>query len=183
MTKKIVEHLKKIAESTMAEESVKQEFIKIANKGHFTRDKNPRAHFCVYFAAFDPNAKQVFIGHHKKSDLWLFNGGHIDKGELPSEALKREISEEWGNGITIPNAYSPTLLTITKINNPTKQTCRLHYEIWNFISLNKNTFSPDAALLETEFHQTGWKTIQEAKELITDSNTLLAIKKIENLFL
>lgn len=183
MTKKIAEHLKQIAKSTTAEKSIRQEYIKRINEGHFTRDENPKTHFCVYFAAFDPQAKRVFVGHHKKSGLWLFNGGHIDEGELPSEALEREIGEEWGNGIKIANAYSPALLTVTEINNPTKQTCKLHYDIWNFIPLDMDTFSPDRALLETEFHQTDWKTIQKAKELITDANTLLALEEIEKLFL
>ena len=51
-------------------------------QGDFTRDENPASHFCVYFASFDENKKEIFIGHHKKSGLWLFNGGHIDKGEI-----------------------------------------------------------------------------------------------------
>ncbi len=183
MKKKIVEHLKKIAKSVKADKETRDKFVKRADEGRFTRDEDPQTHFCVYFAAFDPQAKRVFVGHHKKSGLWLFNGGHIDEGELPSEALEREIGEEWGNGIQIPNAYLPTLLTVTEINNPTKQTCKLHYDIWNFIPLDENTFFPDRALLEIEFHQTGWKTIQEAKELITDTNTLLALEEIEKLFL
>ncbi|NTU99338.1 hypothetical protein HGA64_05055, partial [Candidatus Falkowbacteria bacterium] len=37
-----------------------------------TKQENPQSHFCVYFAACDFDSKQVFMGHHIKSGLWLF---------------------------------------------------------------------------------------------------------------
>lgn len=182
MTKKIAEHLKKIAKSATGEGKVKKEFIRRAEEGVPTRDENPITHFCVYFAAYDPKSQQVFIGHHIKSRLWLFNGGHIDKGELPLQALEREVKEEWGEHIQLNEGLEPSFLTITEINNPTKQKCRLHYDIWYFVLLNKRSFTPDENLLAKEFHQTGWKTIEEAKGLIKDDNTLSALAEIKNLF-
>lgn len=147
-----------------------------------TRDENPYSHFCVYFAAFDANSKKVFIGHHKKSGLWLFNGGHIDKGETPEESLEREIGEEWGVRVAFESIGEPKLLTITPINNPAKQKCTSHYDIWYFVSLSETNFKPDQELLATEFYTTGWKTINEARSLITDPNTLKAIDEFENMF-
>ena len=118
-------------------------------------------------------AKKVFIGHHKKSGLWLFNGGHMDKGETPEESLDREMGEEWGVKIKLEIIGEPKLLTITPINNPTKQKCTSHYDIWYFVPLSEADFKPDQDLLATEFHTTGWKTIDEARALITDQATLL----------
>ena len=37
---------------------------------------------------------KVLLIHHKKLDLWLGVGGHIEENETPDEALKREIMEE-----------------------------------------------------------------------------------------
>jgi len=182
MSGKLAIHLKKLAKSTAGEEKVKKEFIRRAGEGALTRDENPLTHFCVYFAAYDPENQQVFIGHHKKSGLWLFNGGHIDKGELPLEALEREAKEEWGENVQLEGCYTPSLLTITKINNPTKQKCRRHYDIWYFIPLNRSVFAPAENLLAKEFHQTAWKTIEEARDLIKDRNTLTALEKIEEIF-
>lgn len=182
MSKRLINHLKKIAESTKVEEKVRKEFVNRAESGVLTRDENPLTHFCVYFAAYDPENQQVFIGHHKKSGLWLFNGGHIDEGELPLQALKREIKEEWGEKIQLEENYKQSLLTITEINNSTKQKCKLHYDIWYFMSLSKTSFAPDESLLGKEFHQTGWKLIEKAKDLIKDANTLIALAEIEKLF-
>ncbi|MFC1790200.1 NUDIX domain-containing protein [Patescibacteria group bacterium] len=95
MTSKLAKKIQTIV-SDLKSQPVSNQFRKRATEGQLTRDENPQTHFCVYFAACDPKAKRVFLGNHKKSGLWLFNGGHIDEGETPNEALAREISEEWG---------------------------------------------------------------------------------------
>jgi len=183
MSERLKAYLQELAEQVAGEDEIKTKFSNRAEEDALTRDENPTTHFCVYFAAYDPENQQVFIGHHKKSGLWLFNGGHIDEGEMPIEALEREVREEWGENIQLKGSYEPSLLTITEINNPTKQKCRFHYDIWYFIPLNKDTFAPEESLLEKEFHQTGWKALPEARQLIKDTNTLLALDEIEKLFL
>jgi len=76
----------------------------------------------------------------------------------------------------------PSLLTVTQIDNPGRQKCVEHYDIWYFIPLSKNSFTPDENLLAKEFLQTGWKTVEEARGLIKDTNTLIALAEIKNLF-
>ncbi|QQG47323.1 MAG: NUDIX domain-containing protein [Candidatus Woesebacteria bacterium] len=179
MTERLVTEITSIVETTDSVSEIKQEYLRRLTEGLLTRDENPQTHYCVYFAGFSPEDREVFIGHHKKSGLWLFNGGHIDKGETPTEALRREIGEEWGNPNMPEDAVGkPELLTITKIDNP-KQTCKTHYDIWHFIWLDKNTFNPDPEKLAKEFHETRWITLDEAKKLITDPSTLEAIEYLE----
>lgn len=155
-------------------------FLQRIEEGSLTRDENPKSHFCAYFAAFDPQAKEVFIGHHKKAGLWLFNGGHIDEGETIRETVMREIGEEWGLDGQDFEIKAPALLTITEINNPTKQPCNFHYDLWCFISVNKGTFNPVETKLMGEFHEAGWKSLEEARSLIKDKSTLQAIDFVEN---
>ena len=157
------------------------EFISRTKESQLTRDENPYTHLCVYFAGYDKETKKVFIGHHKKSGLWLFNGGHIDKNETPEEALEREISEEWGVKISLEVIGEPKLLTITPISNQNIK-CTKHFDIWFFVPLSETDFKSDQSLLETEFNTTGWKSIDEARGLITDPATLKAISKFEELF-
>lgn len=177
-----MDYIETATSQTPFEGTVGDRFLARAKEGLLTRDENPETHFCVYFAGYDPQTKKVFIGHHIKSGLWLFNGGHIDEGEVPMETLHREVGEEWGNGIQVDVEDKPALLTITEINNPTKQKCRLHYDIWYFIPLNSDTFEPDQELLAKEFHQTGWKSVEKARELIKNKNTLLALGQFEKMF-
>jgi len=46
---------------------------------------------------------KVLLIHHKKLDLWLPVGGHIDDNETPDDALLREIKEEVGMDVDILN--------------------------------------------------------------------------------
>lgn len=178
MVERLTSEIKDVVERIDPIFEIKQEYLRRLTEGLPTRDENPQTHYCVYFAGFSPD-REVFIGHHRKSGLWLFNGGHIDKGEIANEALVREIGEEWGAPNMSEDAVrGPELLTITKIDNP-KQTCKTHYDIWHFIRLDKDTFNPDQDKLSKEFHETRWVTLDEARELITDPSTLEAIDYLE----
>lgn len=146
-----------------------------------TRDENPLSHLCVYFAAYDSVHKKILMGLHKKSGLWLFNGGHVDKGESLEQALYREMGEEWGF-IEKIDADSPSLFTITHIENPKKQICQLHYDIWYFIPFDLNEFKPNNKALAVEFFEWGWKTIDEARSLVRDKATIRGVEEMENLF-
>ncbi len=175
-------YLENIISAVGADNCVRSAFELRIKENKFSESEDPFSHFCVYFPAYDPQNKLVFIGHHKKSGLWLFNGGHIEKDESPHSALKREISEEWGIDIEIGNNIKPELLTITKIeNNPAGRPCKEHYDIWFFMSQDSKTFAPDKNLLEKEFYQIGWKTFGEARLLAKDPNTFLGIDKIEKI--
>lgn len=180
MVEQLTKRINEIA-SAHPTSPVALEFISRAEEGKLTRDENPYSHFCVYFAGFDQKAKKVFIGHHKKSGLWLFNGGHIDEGETPEEAIEREMGEEWGVKIDLQSIGKPKLLTITPINEPAIK-CIRHFDIWFFVPLSEASFQPNQDFLKTEFHSNGWKSVEEAKKLITDLNTFKAISEFEYLF-
>lgn len=180
MSERFANEIQNIIALPICEEDIGQRFIIRVEEGKLTRDENLETHFCAYFAAYDPKKGKVFIGHHKKSNFWLFNGGHIDKGELPEESVEREIEEEWGSDIVLQKVPKPSLLTITEINHKNVK-CKTHYDVWYFIPLDGNSFNPDKDKLAKEFYETGWKTIEEARELVVDTNTLLAIDKISKL--
>jgi len=44
---------------------------------------------------------KVLLIHHKKLNIWIPVGGHIEKNENPDDALKREIKEETNLDIKI----------------------------------------------------------------------------------
>lgn len=158
----------------------RQAFLKRLSQGKLTRDENPETHFCVYFAGVDTGNKQVFLGHHKKSNLWLFNGGHIDQVETPEQAVLREIGEEWGVPLTLNDLSALRLLTVTNIVDSSKIICKVHYDIWFFAPLAVDAFRPDKKLLQTEFYENKWLTLKEARVKAVDPNTLLALDFIED---
>ena len=46
---------------------------------------------------------KTLLIHHKKLDLWLPVGGHIDENETPDDAVKREFKEELNIDVEILN--------------------------------------------------------------------------------
>jgi len=171
--------LLRLLENANLDPTLKNAFISRVRKGGLSREENATSHICVYFAAYDPNLNQVFIGRHIKSGLWLFNGGHLDKDESLEDTLYREMDEEWNIVKKIENT-TPSLFTLTKIEHPEKQICEWHYDIWYFIPFDKNTFNPSRDYLLQEFFEWGWKTIDEAQSLARDKATLTGIDFISN---
>lgn len=147
-------------------------------EGAVSRDEDGATHICVYFAAMDPAARKVFMGHHKKADLWLFSGGHVDKDELLRQAVVREINEEWGLDGRSFDIGQPALLTITPIENTAKP-CKVHFDVWYFIPVSQGAFFPDPARLAEEAHEMRWLTLAEAREITDDKNTLMALDFVE----
>lgn len=144
--------------------------------GAFSRDEDPQSHFCVYFLPYNFQNKKVFIAHHKKSGLWLSPGGHVDKEEVLSEALNREIGEELGIKNFFKEKPSPFLLTVTLISNQVAL-CKTHYDVWYLVPTDGSNFNIDPA----EFYDTKWLTIEEARKKVIDKANIKALEIIEKL--
>ncbi|MFE3104080.1 NUDIX domain-containing protein [Nocardia tengchongensis] len=56
----------------------------------------PSPHLVSYVVLIDPHAKAIFLGLHRLAGLHLPMGGHIEPGEHPLTAARREASEELG---------------------------------------------------------------------------------------
>lgn len=173
--------IQKLVEAKFGGNPLSGKFLERVKEGKLTRDENPVTHFCVFFAVFDAGRKQIFIGHHRKADTYLFNGGHIDRGETLRRTLEREMREEWGFVHEAIKTLEPSFITIKNIDSSYKFICRRHYDIWYFVSVDKTNFSPDESKLMKEFHQIKWVNFDNARKLITDFNTLTAVDAINKL--
>lgn len=66
----------------------------------------PPKHLVSYFVLVD--GENVLLVDHKKAQLWLPTGGHVEAGEHPRETVRREMKEEIG--IEAPQHIGPPLL-------------------------------------------------------------------------
>jgi 8-oxo-dGTP diphosphatase len=173
----LIDEIQKTAASQLYPPEIAKQFLTRAEVGNLTRDEEVQSHFCVYFLPYNPKTEQVFIVAHKKSGLWLSPGGHIDKGELLLETLKRELKEELGVEYNPVADLKPFLLTITPIENQ-NQKCKTHYDFWYGIPTDGSDFKVDPR----EFNETRWLSISEARKLVTDPPNLEALAKIEEIF-
>jgi len=124
---------------------------------------------CAYIVFED----SILLVHHKKLNMWLSVGGHIELDEDPEEALFREIEEESGlekSSLRVlsdkPDAanwqprvkslYVPNYLDIHQINDT-------HRHVGMVYFLTSNT--KEINLAEREHHDIGWYTYDRLDQL------------------
>ena len=73
----------------------------------------PDTHLVSYFVVVSPDMNQILLVDHKKAELWLPPGGHVEPGEDPKETVRREAKEELGIEVEFL-CEEPILLTVTK---------------------------------------------------------------------
>jgi ADP-ribose pyrophosphatase YjhB (NUDIX family) len=77
---------------------------------------------------------KILLVYHRKLDVWLYPGGHIEADENPDEALVREVKEETGLDIKIISdrnvTFSDKKMKVSCLHNPCVVLCELvgdHY--------------------------------------------------------
>jgi 8-oxo-dGTP diphosphatase len=82
----------------------------------------PDKHLVSYFVVFDEDEHKILLVDHKKAELWLPAGGHVEPGENPAMTVSRECMEE----LSIEAEFwqeDPLLITVTEtVGNSPKHT-------------------------------------------------------------
>ncbi len=151
-----------------------------ARQGKLVRDENPTSHFCSYMGIFDKSTKKIFMGHHKKADKWIFNGGHIDAGETPLQAAIRELQEEVGLRLAEKDLIGPSLINLIHIPASPKFPCRVHYHIWYFVPVGERYVDIRYPELAKEFYENKWLSINDALAITTDETNTEALKFLQD---
>lgn len=60
------------------------------------KPSTPDRHLVSYVAVLDPADRSGLLVDHINAGLWLPPGGHVEPGEHPVEAARREAREELG---------------------------------------------------------------------------------------
>jgi len=71
----------------------------------------PPMHLVSYVIPVDPDDGGLLLVDHRNARLWLPPGGHVEPGEHPAEAARRELAEELG---VVGAAAKPVFLTVTR---------------------------------------------------------------------
>lgn len=110
----------------------------------------PPQHLVSYFLLLDEEAQKILLVDHKKAQLWLPSGGHVDEGEHPRQTVIRECGEE----LAIDADFwqeDPLFITIT----PTVGLTAGHTDVSLWYVL-KGNHTQVYAFDEEEFHTVQW---------------------------
>lgn len=68
----------------------------LAGRGDPWSRKNLPGHLTAGAFVLDHDRSRLLLIHHRSLNLWVQPGGHLDPGELPPDAARREAAEETG---------------------------------------------------------------------------------------
>ena len=135
----------------------------------------PDTHLVSYFVIASPEMDQILLVDHKKAELWLPPGGHVDPGEDPKETVRREAKEELGMDVEFL-FDEPILLTVTKtVGNVAKHT---DVSLWYLLKGDPHRtldYDPD------EFNQIRWFAIDKIPFEKSDPHMKRCIQKMQSL--
>ncbi|HEV8052571.1 MAG TPA: NUDIX domain-containing protein [Parachlamydiaceae bacterium] len=134
----------------------------------------PDTHLVSYCMIVSPELDKVLLVDHKKAELWLPPGGHVDPGEDPREAAVREVREELGLDFEFMSE-EPLLLTVSKtVGNVVEHT---DISLWYVFKGD-----PSVALEfdDKEFHQIRWFGIDEIPFAKSEPHMKRFLHKLQN---
>jgi 8-oxo-dGTP diphosphatase len=124
----------------------------------------PPKHLVVYFVPVDAAGRCLLLGDHRKSGLWLPPGGHVEVGEDPRAAVRREAEEELGIEAEFHPALGgdrPFFLTVT----PTNDASHLDVDLWFVLRVDRDArLEPDPR----EFNGIRWLALDDQREWPSD---------------
>lgn len=132
----------------------------------------PPKHLVSYFLLVD--GEYVLLVDHKKANLWLPSGEHIEKDEDPKAAVIRECKEE----LNVQAEFlreTPLFITETQTNSKTNN--HTDVSLWYILKGNKNyNFVYD----KTEFHGIKWFHIDHIPYEKSDPQMARFIQKLKS---
>lgn len=98
----------------------------------------PPRHLVSYTVVVDPSDQSVFLVDHIKSGLQLPTGGHVEPGEHPMVAARRETREELGIEADFTVAGTgPLFLTVTATVGANNN--RVDVSLWYVVAARRDT--------------------------------------------
>lgn len=124
----------------------------------------------VYIVSLISGVKKILLHKHKKLNIWLPVGGHIDFGETPIDAAIREAKEESDLDIEITTPVTPIVLMEHTIPEYNGKSLHKHLDSVYIATTNH----PEKTKMNEEF---GWFSKEELGEMdIKDDVRILADK-------
>lgn len=132
----------------------------------------PPKHLVSYFVLIDEEARKILLVDHKKAQLWLPSGGHVEPDEHPADAAARECHEELG---IIADFWQENPLFITSTVTVGLTAGHTDVSLWYVLKGNHHhTYAFD----KEEFHDIRWFDFEAIPYDRTDPHMARFIAKL-----
>ena len=135
----------------------------------------PDPHLVAYFLLLDPIHKKILLVDHKKAELWLPAGGHVEPNEHPKETVKREVLEELNTEAEFLLS-KPFFLTVTQTVGQTAG--HTDVSIWYLL---KGDVDMSYQFDREEFNQIRWFSAIDVPYERSDPHMQRCLEKLKSL--
>jgi len=138
------------------------------------KPSTPKTHLVSYFIPIDEDQGKILLVHHKKANLWLPPGGHVEKNEHPQHTVTREMQEELFTQATF-HIEHPIFLTVTETVNDSNP--HTDVSLWYLVKGDSGiNYSYD----EREFYNVRWFAIDEIPSEQIEPHLCRFLNKLNN---
>ncbi len=130
------------------------------------------------------NDDKILLVYHKKLNVWLYPGGHVEKNENPDETLLREVKEETGLEVEIisnkDDSLSDCKTDIHSLHLPYAFLCELVGDHYHNDLIYKCKIKKNCKLRynKNESGGIGFFNINEIEKLKLFDNFRILLKKV-----
>jgi 8-oxo-dGTP pyrophosphatase MutT (NUDIX family) len=118
----------------------------------------PPKHLVAYFLLVDPALDRCLLVDHRKAQLWLPTGGHVEFGEDPAATVRRECREELGVEAPLMDGLSSNPLFVTQTTTRGIDAGHIDVSLWYLCRADSTQpITPDP----TEFRDARWWDLPE----------------------
>lgn len=135
----------------------------------------PHKHLVSYFVLVDEITRKILLVDHKKAQLWLPSGGHVEIDEDPKETVKRECFEELGIQAQFRTEH-PIFLTTTLTVGLTAG--HIDVSLWYVL---KGNSAIEYNFDKEEFNDIKWFSLDRMPYERSDPHMRRFIKKLESM--
>lgn len=151
------------------------------------------SHYTATGFVLNKSGDRILFILHKKLQIWLPPGGHVDQGELPHEAVMREVFEETGIRAEIIDPIGDLGLGVNgqeiQISTPIavfhesipahgEKPAHLHYDFLYYMKALKE----DIVHAEREIDAAHWFTLEEILNCKTTSGSKAICRRLMKKF-
>lgn len=146
----------------------------------------PSKHLVVYTVLCDLGKEKILLLEHKNAELLLASGGHLNKNELPYDAVKREVQEELGIEAEFLEENWNVPFFISLVETVGKTAGHIDVDLWYLLKGDsEKRLNDEIEEFKREFGDYNWYGFDEILSMPIekfDPNLHRFVNKLKNIF-
>jgi 8-oxo-dGTP pyrophosphatase MutT (NUDIX family) len=136
----------------------------LKSAAHVNKPYDMKEHLGVMCLVLSPDRRQTFLLNHRKAQMWLPPGGHVDAGLTFQQAMELEMQEETGQDATL---ILPTPFFLTRVLTQGLNAGHIDVTVWYLLEAPSDVAY---AVMQKEASEVRWFPLEALGDMPAASN-------------